>query len=82
MLHDLHFVLTKKDFEWFLKKAKELDKSLSGVIRIMIFYMMPFIDLNWLKSKSRKSRYEILDRKPKERFHIHCFVPEEIYQHL
>ena len=82
MLHDLHFVLTKNDFEWILAKAKELDKSLSEVIRIMIFYMMPFVDLNWLKSKSRKSKYKILDKKPKDRFHVHCYVPEEVYQKL
>ena len=80
MLHDLHFVLTKKDFDWILEKAKELDESLSSLVRIMIFYMMPFIDLNWLKSKSRKSRYSVLDDKPEERFHIHCYVSEEIYQ--
>ena len=24
----------------------------------------------------------ILDKKPKERFHVHCYVSEEIYQHL
>ena len=24
----------------------------------------------------------ILDKKPKDRFHIHCYVPEEVYQHL
>ena len=80
MLHDLHFIITKKEFKWILEKAKELDESLSGVVRIMIFYMMPFVDLNWLKSKSRKSRYKIIDEKPKERFHIHCYVPEEVYQ--
>jgi hypothetical protein len=80
MLHDLHFVITKKDFELILEKTKEVDECFSGVVRIMIFYMMPFIDLNWLKSKSRKSRYKVLDRNPKERFHIHCYVSEEIYQ--
>ena len=42
--------------------------------------MMPFVDLNWLKSKSRKSKYMVLDDKPEDRFHIHCYVPEEIYQ--
>ena len=82
MLHDLHFVITKKDFEWILLKAKELDESISSVVRIMLFYMMPFVDLNWLKSKSRKSKYKILDKKPKDRFHVHCYVSEEIYQHL
>ena len=80
MLHDLHFVIKRNDFEWIFKKAKELDESLSGIVRIMIFYMMPFVDLNWLKSKSRESK--ILDKKPKERYHIHCYVSEEIYQHL
>ena len=80
MQHDLHFVIIKKDFNWIFEKAKELDESLSGIVRIMIFYMMPFVDLNWLKSKSRKSKYKILDKKPKERYHIHCYVSEEIYQ--
>ena len=80
MLHDLHFIMTKNDFEWIFKKAKELDESISGVVRIMIFYMMPFVDLNWLKAKSRKSKYKILDKKPKDRFHVHCYVPEEVYQ--
>ena len=82
MLHDLHFVVKKNDFDCILEKAKELDKSLSEVVRIMIFYMMPFIDLNWLKSKSRKSKYKILDKKPNERFHVHCYVSEEVYQKL
>ena len=80
MLHDLHFVVNSKDFEWIFKKAKELDESLSGVVKIMIFYMMPFVDLNWLKSKSRKCKYKVLDDKPKERFHIHCYVSEEVYK--
>ena len=48
----------------------------------MIFYMMPFIDLNWLKSINQKSKYKILDKKPKERFHIHCYVQEDVYQKL
>ena len=39
MLHDLHFVLTKKDFEWILEKAKELDESISGFIRIIQIYL-------------------------------------------
>ena len=82
MLHDLHFVVNKNDFNWILEKAIELEESLSGVVRIIIFYMIPFVDLNWLKSKSRKSKYQILDEKPKERFHIHCYVSEEIYQKL
>jgi hypothetical protein len=80
MLHDLHFIVTKDDFEWIYNKAKELEISISEVVRIMIFYMMPFVDLNWLKSKSRKSKYRTLDDEPEERFHIHCYVPEEIYQ--
>ena len=82
MLHDLHFVITKKDFNLILEKAKELEESLSGIVRIMIFYMMPFIDLNWLKSKSRDSKYKVLNSTPKERFHIHCYVPEDVYQKL
>jgi hypothetical protein len=82
MLHDLHYVVIKKDFEWIIEKAEELNLSISSFSRLMIFYMMPFIDLNWLKAKSRKSKYQILDKKPKERFHIHCYVMEEVYQRL
>jgi hypothetical protein len=82
MIHEFHFVLSQKFYFKLLKLSKRLNKNISTTLVIAVEKLIPFIEKNHLSAKEKECRYKILEEPLKTRYHIHCYLPEKLYNKL
>jgi hypothetical protein len=82
MKHEFHFLLNQEQYLMLLKLSKHLNKNLSASIVKACENLKSFIEKNHLISKEKGSRYQTLSGSEEKQYHIHCYLPENLYKKL
>jgi hypothetical protein len=82
MRHEYHFILNEKLYFKLLKLSKRIDKNLSMTINFILENLSPHIEMNHLNAHEEESRYIKLTDMDEKRYHVHCYIPEQMYRKL
>jgi hypothetical protein len=82
MKHEFHFILNQKHYFNLLDLSKSLNKNISKTLVFILENLNPFIEKNHLASIEKGSKYQTLALPEEKRFHIHCYLNENLYRRL
>jgi hypothetical protein len=82
MQHEFHFILNQKLYFELLKQSKLLNKNLSTTIVFAFENLNSSIEKNHLSSQEKGSKYKKITMPDEKNYHIHCYLPENLYRKL